>query len=192
MVDKIAGGQGVAPPAEACGTSVPYRAPEPAPRFRGAFAFAPRVVSLNEVQIAEKIRADVNSAMKAGEKDRVQALRLVLSELQKAAKEGAGDELAGRCAASASAVSRPRRPFATAAATSSPTAEEREAALIEAYLPAELSDDELRGDRRRGGRRDRRRSRRRTWACMKAVMARVGGRADGKRVSARVQGGAAA
>ena len=32
--------------------------------------------------------------MRAGEKDRVGALRLVLSELQKAAKEGADDELA--------------------------------------------------------------------------------------------------
>ena len=47
-----------------------------------------------QVQIAEQIRADVNSAMKAGDRDRAAALRLVLSELQKDAKEGAGDELA--------------------------------------------------------------------------------------------------
>ena len=40
--------------------------------------------------------------MKAGEKDRVGALRLVLAELQKDAKEGSGDEVAS-CAASASA-----------------------------------------------------------------------------------------
>ena len=32
--------------------------------------------------------------MRAGEKDKVGALRLVLSELQKAAKEGSDDELA--------------------------------------------------------------------------------------------------
>jgi uncharacterized protein len=43
------------------------------------------------VQVAERIRADVTTAMKAGDKDRVTALRLVLSELQKDAKEGAGD-----------------------------------------------------------------------------------------------------
>ena len=36
----------------------------------------------------------MTSAMKAGEKQRVGALRLVLSELQKAAKDGDGDELA--------------------------------------------------------------------------------------------------
>ena len=36
----------------------------------------------------------MTSAMKAGEKQRVGALRLVLSELQKAAKDGGDDELA--------------------------------------------------------------------------------------------------
>ena len=46
------------------------------------------------LQIAERIRADVTTAMKAGERDRVAALRLVLSELQKAEKEGGADELA--------------------------------------------------------------------------------------------------
>ena len=44
--------------------------------------------------IAERIKRDVATAMKAGDRDRVAALRLVLSELQKAAKEGDGDELA--------------------------------------------------------------------------------------------------
>jgi len=38
------------------------------------------------VQVAERIRADVTAAMKAGDRDRVTALRLVLSELQKDAK----------------------------------------------------------------------------------------------------------
>ena len=46
------------------------------------------------MQIADRIRADVTAAMKAGERERVTALRMVLSELQKDAKEGAGDELA--------------------------------------------------------------------------------------------------
>jgi uncharacterized protein len=46
------------------------------------------------VQIADRIRADVTTAMKAGERDRVAALRLVLSELQKAAKDGDADEVA--------------------------------------------------------------------------------------------------
>ena len=44
--------------------------------------------------LADRVRQDLTSAMKAGEKDRVGILRYVLSELQKAAKEGDGDELA--------------------------------------------------------------------------------------------------
>ncbi len=44
--------------------------------------------------IAEQIKIDLQGAMRAGEKERVGALRLVLSELQKAAKEGGDDELA--------------------------------------------------------------------------------------------------
>ena len=44
--------------------------------------------------ILEQIKVDLQGAMRAGEKERVGALRLVLSELQKAAKEGGDDELA--------------------------------------------------------------------------------------------------
>src|SRR5256885_16941144 len=80
--------------------------------------------------------------MKAGEKDRVGALRLVLSELQKAAKEGGGDEVA--------VLRRERKRRLDAAEqyrgggrADLADREEGEARLIEAYLPAELSDEEL-------------------------------------------------
>ena len=43
--------------------------------------------------ILEEIKDDLKGAMRAGEKEKVGALRLVLSELQKAAKEGTEDEL---------------------------------------------------------------------------------------------------
>ena len=42
--------------------------------------------------LTETVRQDLTTAMKAGEKDRVGALRLVLSELQKDAKEGAKEK----------------------------------------------------------------------------------------------------
>jgi len=42
--------------------------------------------------LLEQIQDDVKTAMKAGEKGRVRALRLVASELQKAAKDGQSDE----------------------------------------------------------------------------------------------------
>jgi uncharacterized protein YqeY len=46
------------------------------------------------VSVIDQVRADMTSAMKAAEKERAGALRLVLSELQKAAKDGGSDELA--------------------------------------------------------------------------------------------------
>ena len=70
------------------------------------------------------------------------ALRLVLSELQKDAKEGSGDELA------VLRRERKRRREAESAYREAgredlAETEAYEAAAIEAYLPAELSDDEL-------------------------------------------------
>ena len=94
------------------------------------------------MQIADRIKADVTTAMKAGERDRVTALRLVLSELQKAAKEGDADELA------VLRRERKRRREAEQAYREAGRAELAdgeafEATTIEAYLPAELSDAEL-------------------------------------------------
>src|SRR5213075_1222026 len=92
--------------------------------------------------LTDKVKADLTSAMRAKEKDRVGTLRLVLSELQKDAKEGKGDELAvlrrerKRRHESATAFRDGGRPELA-------EAEEAEAVVIEAYLPAELSDDEL-------------------------------------------------
>src|SRR5881397_1880900 len=97
---------------------------------------------LKAVTVTERVRSDMTAAMKAGEKERVGALRLVLSELQKAAKEGGDDELTvlrrerKRRVEAATAFRDNDRPELAAA-------EESEAALIEANLPAELGDDEL-------------------------------------------------
>src|SRR4051812_43797070 len=93
--------------------------------------------------IAETVKQDLVTAMKAGEKDRVGALRMVLSELQKAAKEGGDDELA--------VLRRERKrrhesaqAFCAAGRGELADAEEAEASMIETYLPAVLSDDDLR------------------------------------------------
>jgi uncharacterized protein YqeY len=141
---------------------------------------------LGEVQIAERIRADVNSAMKAGDRDRAAALRLVLSELQKDAKEGAGDELAvlrrerKRRHESATA-------FRSGGHADRAAAEEAEAEIIEAYLPAELSDEELRAIVADAVAETGAASPKDLGQVMKAAMPRVAGRADGKRVSALAQ-----
>src|SRR6201999_3783010 len=94
------------------------------------------------LQIADRIKSDVATAMKAGEKERVGALRLVLSELQKAEKDGETDELA--------ALRRERKrrreaaeAYREAAREDLADGEDFEAQVIEAYLPAEPSDAEL-------------------------------------------------
>src|SRR3954469_11133630 len=95
------------------------------------------------MSLTDTVKQDLATAMKAGERDRVSTLRLVLSELQKNAKEGDGDELAvlrrerKRRHESAGAFREGGRPELA-------EAEEAEASIIEAYLPAELSDEELR------------------------------------------------
>jgi uncharacterized protein YqeY len=136
--------------------------------------------------IADTVKQDLSTAMKAGEKDRVGALRLVLSELQKAAKDGGDDELA--------VLRRERKRRLEAAATFRENgrpeladAEEREAEMIASYLPAELSDEELRGIVLAAVEESGAASPRDMGAVMKAAMPKIGGRADGKRVSAMVQ-----
>jgi uncharacterized protein YqeY len=136
--------------------------------------------------LADRVKQDLTSAMKAGEKDRVGALRLVLSELQKAQKEGSSDELAvlrrerKRRQESATAFREGGRPELA-------QAEEAEAEVIAAYLPAELSDDELRAIVADAVAETGASSPKDMGQVMKAAMPRVGGRADGRRVSALAQ-----
>ncbi|MCW3048129.1 MAG: hypothetical protein JWO74_2413 [Solirubrobacterales bacterium] len=136
---------------------------------------------------ADRVKQDLTTAMKAGEKERVAALRLVLSELQKAAKEGDADELAvlrrerKRRLESASA-------FRDAGRAELATGEEAEAELIAGYLPAELSDDELQAIVAAAIAETGAASPKDMGQVMKAAMPKIAGRADGKRVSALVQG----
>ncbi len=128
----------------------------------------------------------MTSAMKARAKDRVGALRLVLSELQKAAKEGDGDELAvlrrerKRRLEAASQFRDGGRPELA-------DAEEAEAELIAGYLPAELGEAELDAIVDAAVTETGASSPADMGRVMKEVMARAGGRADGKRASARVR-----
>ena len=138
------------------------------------------------MQIADRIRADVTAAMKAGERERVAALRLVLSELQKDAKEGAGDELA--------VLRRERKKrreaeeaFRAGGRSDQAQAEAYEAATIEQYLPAELTDDELDALVSAAVLQTGASTPRDMGRVIKQVMEAAGGRADGKRVSTKVK-----
>jgi uncharacterized protein YqeY len=137
--------------------------------------------------VLEQVRTDMTSAMKAREKERVGALRLVLSELQKAVKEGgADDEL--------TVLRRERKrrleaaaQFRDAGRPELAAQEESEARLIEGYLPAELDDAELEAIVSAAIAETGASEVKDMGQVMKVVMARAGGRADGKRASALVR-----
>ena len=139
-----------------------------------------------QVQIAEQIREDVTTAMKAGDRDRVSALRLVLSELQKAAKDGEGDELA--------VLRRERKrrreselAFRDAGREELAAGEAYEATTIEAYLPPELSDEELDALVARAIAETGAEGPRDMGKAIKHVLEASGGRVDGKRVSGKLK-----
>ena len=138
------------------------------------------------MSILEQVQEDVKTAMKAGEKDRVGALRMIVNALQQEAKEGKDDEVA--------ALQRERKRRLDAAEElrkgereDQAKGEEMEAELIEGYLPDQLSDDELSelvaGAVEEAGASDPKDM----GGVMKVLMPKVGGRADGKRVSQAVR-----
>jgi uncharacterized protein YqeY len=136
--------------------------------------------------IADQIKLDLQGAMRAGEKQRVGALRLVLSELQKAAKEGRDDELA--------VLRRERkrrleaaRAYREAGREDLASGEESEGELIGVYLPSELSDADLQAIVEQAVRESGAQSANDMGQVMKHAMAAVAGRADGKRVSGLVR-----
>jgi uncharacterized protein YqeY len=143
--------------------------------------------------ILEQIKVDVAGAMRAGEKERVAALRLVLSELQKAAKEGsAGDALSPEAEVAVLRRERKRRlesakAFRDGGRDDLAVGEESEAELIGAYLPAELSDEELTTIVEQAVRASGAESAKDMGSAMKSAIAAVDGRADGRRVSELVR-----
>jgi uncharacterized protein YqeY len=138
------------------------------------------------VSVLEQVRADVKQAMRDGQRERLGALRLVLSELQKAEKEGQDDELAvlrrerKRRLEAASA-------YAEAGRTDLEAGERAEAELISAYLPAELDEPQLRAIVEQAVGESGAKTVKEMGFAMKSAMAAVDGRAEGKRVSALVK-----
>jgi hypothetical protein len=138
------------------------------------------------LNVLEQVRADVISAMKAGERDVAGALRLLVSELQKDQKEGAGDELAVLRREYKRRVEAATQ-FENANRSELATKEQAEAAMIARYLPPDLTDDQLDeivaeaiSQTGASGPRD-------MGAVMKVVKDRAGGLVDGKRASDAVR-----
>ena len=107
------------------------------------------------MSLLEQIQDDVKAAMKAGERERVHALRLIVNELRRPPRRTAADEV--------EVLQRERKRRLEAAEAyreggraDLAEAEEREAEIIGSYMPEQISDDGAVGDRGRRGRRVRR------------------------------------
>jgi len=138
------------------------------------------------MSILEQVQEDVRSAMKAGERDRAAALRMVVDALQQDAKLGEGDEVA--------VLQRERKKrleaeeaFRDGGRAEQADAESSEAELIEAYLPEQLSDAELEQLVSAAIQETGASEQKQMGQVMSALMPKVGGRADGKRVSQAVR-----
>ena len=134
----------------------------------------------------EQAQADVRTAMKAGDRERAAALRLIVDSLQKDAKLGDGDEVA--------VLQRERKKrleaeqaYRDAGRDEQADAESFEAELIEGYLPEQLSDEELAELVEAAIAETGATEQRQMGQVMGALMPRVGGRADGKRISSVVR-----
>jgi uncharacterized protein YqeY len=136
--------------------------------------------------VLEQVQDDVRSAMKARDRERAGALRLIVDVLQQDAKLGKGDEVA--------VLQRERKKrveaaeaYEKAGRAEQASAERFEAELIEAYLPQQLSDEELAELVEAAIAETGASEQRQMGQVMSALMPKLGGRADGKRVSAAVR-----
>jgi uncharacterized protein YqeY len=124
--------------------------------------------------------------MKAGDRQRSSALRMIQDVLQQDAKLGKGDEIA--------VLQRERKKrleaaeaFAGAGRTEQAEAESFEAELIAGYLPAQLSDEELNAMVAEAIEATGAESPKQMGQVMGVLKEKVAGRADGKRVSTAVK-----
>jgi uncharacterized protein len=138
------------------------------------------------MSLLNQVQDDVKSAMKAGERERVHALRMIADALQKAEKDNGADPV--------EVLQRERKRRLEAAEAyrdggraDAAEAEEREAEIITSYMPEQLSDEDLRAIVGDALAKSGASSPQEMGKVMSLVMPQVKGRADGKRVSAAVK-----
>ena len=143
------------------------------------------------MSITERIQADTTAAAKAQDRERLGTLRLVLDALNKEAKEARGT-LDEQREIAVLRRERKRRgeaaeAYRKAGRSELVASEEAEAAVIEEYLPTEISDDELEALIADALSETGAASQKEMGKVMAAVMSKAGGRADGRRVSELVR-----
>jgi uncharacterized protein YqeY len=141
--------------------------------------------------LTDRIQADTAAATKAQDRIRVATLRLLVDALQKEAKSARG-ELDEQSEIAVLKRERKRRAEAAEAfrkggRADAAAAEEAEAEIIDTYLPAQISEDELQKLVEDAVVETGAQSPRDIGKVMPVVLGKAAGRADGRRVSELVK-----
>ncbi len=149
------------------------------------------------MNVRERLVADLKSAMKDKQPERVGCIRMLRSKLQERelalrAKHGKDYELTDEEAQSAIATYAKQRKdsiesYAAGGRDDLAERERAELVIVQSYLPEELSEQELRDLLVAAVSESGATSAKDMGAVMKLAMPKVRGRADGKRVSAMVK-----
>lgn len=141
--------------------------------------------------LRDQIAEDMRAALKAREQARVDALRMLMTGVKNAEVERGhpldDDEVLDVATRDAKRRRESIEAFEKAGRTDLVERERAQLAVIESYLPAGLTDDELAGLVDEAVAETGASSPKEMGAVMKALMPKVKGRADGSRVSALVK-----
>lgn len=143
--------------------------------------------------LKDRLRADLTAAMKARDEVRTRTLRMALTSVSKeevagrSARELSDDEVITVLTKEAKRRREAAEAFAAAGRDEQAAAERAEGAILDGYLPAQLTDEEIAAlvaevidETGASGMAA-------MGQVMKAVTPRVAGRADGARVAAEVR-----
>ena len=144
-------------------------------------------------ELKERLRADLNAAMRARDQVRMRTLRLALTSITNEEVAGASardltdDEVVRVLTREARKRREAAEAFSAAGRSDQAAAERAEGDVLAGYLPAQLSDDELAALVDAAIAETGASSLSGLGQVMKTVTPRVAGRADGARVAAEVR-----
>ena len=143
--------------------------------------------------LKDQLRADLTAAMKARDEVRTRTIRMALTAVSTAevagstSRELSDDEVITVLAREAKRRREAAGAFAAAGRTEQASAEEAEGKVLDAYLPAQLGDDEIAAIVSAGIEQTGAAGMKAMGQVMKVVTPRTAGRADGGRVAAEVR-----
>ena len=144
-------------------------------------------------ELKERLRADLNAAMRARDQVRMRTLRMALTSITNeevagtSARELTDDEVVRVLTREARKRREAAEAFGAAGRSDQAAAERAEGEVLAGYLPAQLSDDELAALVDAAIAETGASSLSGLGQVMKTVTPRIAGRADGARVAAEVR-----